>query len=210
MYSNFSQYGEGLKALFKKVFNGDVVLEQVDIAFEYAFKNTGGKLKFPFISLYPNSNIIIDKKNVAFPSYKEGMQFQNPMPTFNKNGEYKGTNERLAKNAKFIYIIIGYQIEVWGTDRLSTEQLMQELLFWLMENQEVEITYQGKNLTYSFDVDDQIIDNSDLSLYHSEGKIYRYTLGIQVHATLLRSENYFTVLHPSVDVIPTYKIKEEK
>lgn len=203
MFSNFSQYGEGLKKLFKEVFNGDTILQPVNTAFEYAFKNTEGKITFPFISLYPNTTIAIDKRNTAYPSYKEGLSFQNPLPTFTNTGEFKGTNERLAKNAKFIYIIIGYQIDVWGTDRLSAEQLMQELLFWLFENQEVEITYQGKKLKYSFDIDDQIVDNSDLSLYHSEGKIYRYTLGIQVHATLLRSENYFTVLHPNVEVEPT-------
>ena len=92
-----------------------------------------------------------------------------------------------------------------GTDRFSTEQLIQELLFWLFENQEITINYQKQNLKFSFDIDNQILDNSDLAQYHSSGKLYRYTLNIQAHCILLRSENYFTVLHPNVDVIPIKK-----
>lgn len=89
-----------------------------------------------------------------------------------------------------------------GTDRFSTEQLMQELLFWLYENLEIEAEYQGKTFKFTFDIDNQIIDNSDLAQYQSEGKLYRYSLNILAHITLLRSENYFTVLHPNIDVIP--------
>lgn len=113
MFSNFSLYGEALKELFKSVFNGTVILSPVDDAYNYAFKNTDGKIKFPFVSLYPNSNILLDKANISFPSYKEGLPFENPLELYTETGKSKGTTERLAKNTKFLYIIIGYQIEVW-------------------------------------------------------------------------------------------------
>ena len=51
-----------------------------------------------------------------------------------------------------------------------------------------------------FDLANDIIDNSDLASYQSNGKLYRYTYGIQIHATLLRSENYFTVIKPNIKV----------
>lgn len=89
-----------------------------------------------------------------------------------------------------------------GTDRYSTEQLMQEALFWLYENQEISTNYQKKNLSFTFIIGDEIIDNSDLAQYQSDGKLYRYSLNIQLQATLFRSENYFTVLHPNIEVIP--------
>lgn len=89
-----------------------------------------------------------------------------------------------------------------GTNRFDTEQLMQELLFWLYENQEVTTKYQGKDLKFSFDIDTQVIDNSDLTQYESEGKLYRYSLNILAHCILFRSENYFTVLHPNIKVEP--------
>lgn len=113
MFSNFSSYGEALKELFQQVFNGIVLLSPPDEAFDYAFKNTDGNIKFPFISFYPNNNVILDRKNIAFPAYKEGFQFENPLELYTETGKSKGTTERLSKNTKFLYIIIGYQIDVW-------------------------------------------------------------------------------------------------
>ena len=113
MFSNFSKYSEALKDLIKKVFNGIVQLAPVEEAFEYAYKNQDGKLTFPFISLYPNNVVTIDTKNNSYPSYKEGMSFQNPLQMYDELGNPTEVNERLAKNVKFLYIIIGYQIDVW-------------------------------------------------------------------------------------------------
>lgn len=200
MYSNFSKYGEALKKILEQVFNGAVVMEPVDTAFQYAIKQTNNNLKLPMISFYPDSTITLDKKNNAMPSYSEGLGFQNPLNIYNDDGSLKGTNERLAKNAKFLYIIIGYQLDVWATTRLEAEQVMQELIFWLYHNQQVQINYQGVDLVFSFDLGGEIIDNSDLLSYTNNGKMYRYTCGIQVHATLLRSENYFTVINPNIKV----------
>ena len=200
MYTNFSKYSEALQKLIQNVFSGSVILEPVDTAFQYAVKQTNDKIKFPMISIYPNSTIQLDRKNISMPSYKEGIPFQNPMKVYNEDGSLKGTNEKLAKNAKFLYIIIGYQIDVWATSRIEAEEVMQELLFWLHHNQQVEIEYQGMKLYFSFDLGSEIIDNSDLVAYQTNGKMYRFTYGIQTHATLLRSENYFTVIYPNIAV----------
>ena len=200
MYSNFSKYGEALKELLKKVFSGDVIMEPVDTAFKYAIQQTNNNLKLPMISFYPDNTINLDKKNISMPSYREGLEFQNPMPIYNDDGSLKSTSQRLAKSVKFLYIILGYQIDVWATTRLEAEEVMQELVFWLYQNQEVKTTYQGIDLTFSFDLADSIVDNSDLTSYTESGKLYRYTYGIRVHSTLMRSENYFTVLHPNVKV----------
>lgn len=200
MYSNFSKYGEALKKLIKEVFNGAVIMEPVETAFQYAIKQTENNLELPMISFYPDNTVQLDRKNNAMPSYDEGLQFQNPMPTYNKDGSFNKYNKRLAKNAKFLYIIIGYQIDVWATTRLEAEEVMQELVFWLFQNQQVSVEHLGVNLEFSFDLANEIIDNSDLVSYQTNGKLYRYTYGIQVHATLLRSENYFTVIKPNVEV----------
>ncbi len=200
MFSNFSLYGEALKKLLNSVFTGNVILEPVDTAFEYAIKQSGDDLKFPFISFYPNPNVQIDRKNNSMSNYSEGIEFQNPISIFNEDGSYKGTNERLSKLVKFLYILIGYQIDVWATSRLEAEQVTQELIFWLYHNQQISTEYQGVLLDFSFDVGDEIVDNSDLLSYNNRGKLYRYTYNIQVHATLLRSENYFNVIKPNIKV----------
>lgn len=201
MFSNFSKYGEALKELIKECFSGQVIMEPVDTAFDYAAKQTENDIKFPFISFYPDPNISIDKKNNSMPGYREGFQFQNPMNIYNDDGSFKETNERLAKNVQFLYIIIGYQLDVWASTRLEAEEVMQELLFWLHNNQQVQTKYQGVDLSFSFDIADSIVDNSDLASYSNSGKLYRYTTSIQIHAVLQRSENYFTILHPNIEVI---------
>lgn len=200
MYSNFSKYGEALKNLLKEVFNGDVIFEPVDTAFEYATKQTEGKLRFPFISFYPDNTIELDMKNNAMPNYDEGIQYKNPLPIYNEDGSLKGVSNRLAKNVEFLYIIIGYQLDVWATSRLDVETVMQELIFWLHRNQQVESKYEDETLAFSFSLDNNIVDNSDLTSYHTDGKLYRYSYNIQLHAVLSRSENYFTVLHPNIEV----------
>lgn len=196
----FTKYGEALKSLLKECFNGDVIMEPVDTAFDYAVKQTKNDLKFPFISFYPANTIYIDRKNSGMPAYHYGLDYQNPLPIYNDDGSLKGVNKRLAKNAEFLYIIMSYQIEVWATSRIEAEEVIQELLFWLYQNQQVEAEYNGEKLAFSFEIDDNIIDNSDLTSYATNGKMYRYTCGIDIQGTIIRSENYFTVIKPKVKI----------
>lgn len=209
MYSNFSKFGEGFKNLIGSVFNGDTIYAPVDEAFEYATKQTENKVRFPFISFYVNPNILLDNSNNSMDQYHDGINFQNPLKIYNEQGKEIGTNERLAKNQNFLYIILGYQIDIWGTDRYSTEQLAQELIFWLYENQQISTKLQGEDLNFTFEIDNQLIDNSDLALYQSQGKLYRFTLNINLQGVLLRTKNFFTLLKPKV-VVNELKMKGEK
>ena len=200
MFSNFGKFSEALKNILKSVFSGDVVIEPSNTAFQYATKETDNDLKFPFISIYPNSNIILDNKNNSMDQYHDGIDFQNPLSIYDEQGKHIGNNERLAKNQNFLYIIIGYQIDVWGTDRLSTEEVIQELVFWLYENQQITVKLMDEDLNFTFSIDNQIIDNSDLTSYQTQGKLYRYTLSIELQGVLLRTKNFFTLLHPIIKI----------
>lgn len=199
-HSSFSVYSEALQNLFKNVFNGDVIVKPANESFEYAIKQSENDLKFPFISFYPDNTMYLDNKNNAMPTYTEGMQYQNPMPIYNEDGSYKSTNDRLSKNAEYLYILIGYQIDIWGTNRYDTETLMKELLFWLLHNQQVISKYNGEDYYFTFSLNPEIVDNSDLTTYQTNGKLYRYTCSIQLQAALIRSENYFTVIKPNIKV----------
>ena len=200
MISSFSKYGEALKSLLKQCFNGDVIMEPVDTAFQYAMKQTENNLKFPFISFYPANTIYLDNKNSGMPAYHYGLEYQNPLPIYNDDGSLKGVNKRLAKNAEFLYIIMSYQIDIWALSRFEAEEVLKELLFWLYQNQQVEAEYNNQKLAFSFEIDDNVIDNSDLTSYMSNGKMYRYTCGIDLQGTIIRSENYFTVIKPNVKI----------
>lgn len=200
MGAPFTKYGEALKNLLKEVFNGDVIMEPVDTAFQYAVKQTENNLKFPFISFYHDNTIQLDNKNNGMPAYQYGLSYQNPLPVYDDNGDLKGTNNRLAKNVQFLYILMSYQIEVWALKRSEAEEVMKELLFWLYQNQQIDVNYNGELLSFSFTIDNNVIDNSDLTSYVNNGKMYRYTCGIEIQCTITRSENYFTVIKPNIKV----------
>ena len=208
MSSNFSIYHEAVKKLIQSAFSGQVVLEQVDAAYDNAIKQIKGNLEFPFISLYPTPTIELENTIYFFPSYHIGNQMFTQVPVFNDYGEYTGSDSRVAKNVKSLYINIEYQIDVWAIDRQTAEEVIRELMFWFYENQELSVTFYGQPLTFTFTVGNNIQDNTDLVNYESNGKIYRYTTNILLSTAIFRTENYFTVQKPKVDI--EYLISKEE
>lgn len=206
--SNFSMYHEALKKLIQSVFSGQVVLESVDTAYDNAIKQARGKLQFPFISIYPTPTIELENSKNSFPSYHIGNKMYTEVPVFDEYGKYIGSDNKVAKNVKSLYINIEYQIDVWAIDRQTAEEVIRELMFWFYENQELSVTFYGQPLTFTFTVGNNIQDNTDLVNYESNGKIYRYTTNILLSTAIFRTENYFTVQKPKVDI--TYLISKEE
>lgn len=211
--SNFSIYHEAVKKLIQSSFSGQVVLEQVDTAYDNAIKQVKGKMKFPFISLYPTPTIEFENSKNSFPSYNIGSPMFTQVPVFDDYGNYTGSDNRVAKNVKSLYINIEYQIDVWAIDRQTAEEVIRELMFWFYENQELSVVFYGQPLTFTFTVGNNIQDNTDLVNYESNGKIYRYTTNILLSTAIFRTENYFTVQKPKIDIttlISNKNVKEEK
>lgn len=202
-YSCFSIYHQALKDFIGSVFVGDVIFEPVDTAFDYAIKQTKGQVKFPFISIYPASNIEISDRNNNYIAIKEGRPLYQEVPIYDEQGKETGKTNKVSKNVKNLYINIEYQIDIWSVDRSSVEQVTQELLFWLYETRELSIKYYGKELYFTFTIGSNIVDNTDLVNYETSNKIYRMTLNILVTGSIYRTENYFNVL--STDITVEYK-----
>lgn len=206
--SNFTMYHEAFMQLMGQVFSGKVVLESVESAYDNAIKQIQGKLKFPFISIYPLPTINFDNSKNSFPSYNRGAPMFTELPLFDEHGEYIGTDDNYAKNVKTLYINIEYQIDVWAIDRPTAEEVIRELVFWFYENQEVSVNFYGQPLTFTFTVGNNIQDNTDLVNYESNNKIYRFTTNLLLSTAIFRTENYFTVKKPIVDI--KYKISEKE
>lgn len=198
--SSFSKFHQALLDSISKVFNGHVVLEPVDTAFDYAIKQSKGELKFPFISLYPASNIELSAKNNNFVAINHGVPMLREVPTYDENGNKTGTTNKVSKNVKNLYINIEYQIDVWAVDRQTVEEVTQELLFWLYENRELSVNYYGQELLFTFIIGDNIVDNSDLINYETNNKLYRMTMNIMVTGSIFRTENYFNALETKIDI----------
>ena len=201
MKSDFYGYGEALKDLIQKVFNGTVIYEPADTAFEYALNATKNNLKFPLISFYHDDNIDIDTGRNSFPTYNRGKLFERELRLRDENMKLTGnTSKKISKSVQNLYITMRYIIDVYGTDRISTERATQELLFWLFDNQQITFKYQGQTLNMSFDISPNIVDNTDLASYHSNGKLYRFSIAISSHIALFRSVDYFNVINPEIEI----------
>lgn len=199
--SDFSKYGDALKELIKQVFNGTVIYEPSDVSFEYALNQTKNNIKFPLISIYHDNTIQLDKQKISFPSYRRGKLFENKITVFDDNMKDTGEkNEKISKSVQNLYITLNHILDVYGTDRISTERATQELLFWLYENQQIKIKYYGQELNFTFDINPNIIDNTDLVQYHSNGKLYRMSIVISSNVALFRSVDYFNVLDPRIEI----------
>lgn len=204
--SNFSVYHQAVIDLIQSVFSGNVVLETVDTAYDNAIKQVKGNMTFPFISVYPSPTIEFDNSKNSYKSYHEGNKMFTEVPIFDDNGNYLGSDNRYAKNVKTLYINIEYQIDIWAINRQSAEEVIRELMFWFYENQEVSVNFYGQPLMFTFTVGNNIQDNTDLVNYENNGKIYRYTSSILLSTAIFRTENYFTVHKPVVNV--DYKVSE--
>lgn len=199
-YSCFTVYHQSLKDMLSKVFTGEVILEPVDTAFDYAIKQTGGNLKFPFISFYPAPNIEISSLNNNYVAIKDGAPMMVEVPIYDEQGKVTGTTNKVSKNVKNLYINIEYQLDIWSLDRQTVEEVAQELIFWLYENREISIKYYGKELYFTFIVGDNIVDNTDLVSYETNNKLYRMTMNIMVTGSIFRTENYFNALETKIDI----------
>lgn len=200
MASNFSIYHDAVKKLIQSVFSGQVVLEEVDAAYDNAIKQVKGKMEFPFISIYPTPTIEFDNSKNSFPSYHLGNRMYTEVPVFDEYNNYISSDNKVAKNVKSLYINIEYQIDVWAIDRQTAEEVIRELMFWFYENQELSVTFYGQPLTFTFTIGNNIQDNTDLVNYENNGKIYRYTTNILLSTAIFRTENYFTVHKPKIDI----------
>ncbi len=198
--SSFTMYHNALKDLISSVFSGPVVLESTDAAYDNALKQIKGKMTFPFISLYPLPTLEFDNSKNSFPTYHIGSPMYKELPLYDDYGEYKGTDDNYAKNVKTLYINIEYQVDVWAVDRLSAEEVIRELMFWFYENQELSVNFYGEPLIFTFTVGNTIQDNTDLVNYESNNKIYRFTTNVLLSTAIFRTENYFTVKKPSIDI----------
>lgn len=209
---HLERYDEAVTQLIRQIFAGQVVFAPDGNAKEYAIKQRDYEeksLEFPFISLYPDINYEIT--NNSFAQYQVGMAMQNKASVYDINtNQYKGDTSYVSKNVQHLYIDIDYQVDIWSLSRGEGLQVVQELLFWLYNQQEVKIKYYNEEFILSLVPPESFTDNSDLLQVETEGKLYRYTLVLTVHAAIYRSKNYFNVLEQVIELDKSENDKEEK
>ena len=75
-----------------------------------------------------------------------------------------------------------YQVDIYSDDRHSLDDLYVELLFFLLENPKLSVTfpYDGSETFSAYAVVDSVVNNTDLTQEEERGRRYRYTITLNV------------------------------
>lgn len=199
-YPHLERYDEALKQLIQQAFAGEVVFAPDGYAYKLALNQTDNKVEYPFISIYPSTEYTLADNN-GFGQYQLGMTINDTVDVRDVHtNKFMGKASYLSKNVQHLYIDIDYQVDIWALSRSEGLQVVQELLFWLWNQQEVKIKYYGQEFILSLVPPESFTDNSDLPQVETSGKIYRFTLNLLVHAAIYRSKNYFNVLEKVIEL----------
>lgn len=137
---HLERYDEAFRELLKQSFAGSVVLSTSEEFFKN-YRRTEKDMKLPAISIFPQPEYEINDQN-NFASYQVGHQFKSRVPVVDTDtNKIKDESLYMSKNIQALYIDIEYEIAVWSTLRSEALQIVQELIFWLYNQQEVKITY---------------------------------------------------------------------
>lgn len=191
--SHFARYDEGLKTFLKEFFVGDVIIAPPDEFWEFYIKNSNNNIALPAISLFPESYRFNTEQN-SFTRYQLGDTIQDRVEIINEDTNTKeGSTVLLSKKARALYYDITYQIHVWGFNRNDTLQLLQEILFPLYQHHEFQINYFNESYFQSYEIENDIINNSQIGMNQNNGTLYRYTITLITTAPIFDSKNYYNV-----------------
>lgn len=137
---------------------------------------------------------------------------------FNQVSFLKGQTVRLngdentVSKIKLLPIRIEWNIDVYAVDRYTCDEIVRELVFYLMSNSrfKVKVPY-GLDVDQNFDifVSPEISDNSDLIEFPNTGEFFRETISVYTENAHLYSSHrqYLTRVSPDVDVANRDKSK---
>lgn len=199
--SHFVRYDEGLKEFLKTFFVGDVIIAPVDEFWQIYTKNSEDHIQLPAVSIFPMNYDLNEEAN-SFPNYQIGTFIEDFAKDVDEatNGD-KGNTVRLSKAARALFYDIDYDIDVWAQNRNDALQLVQELLFPLMQHSEYQIRYFDTDYFINYKVDPNFENNSSYGMNQDIGLLYRYTIHLHTErCPIFDSKNYYNVLDNKLSV----------
>ncbi|WJZ23495.1 hypothetical protein LIS04_67 [Listeria phage LIS04] len=188
-------YTEALLAKFRGVFE-NTVIAQPDNFFEvlqkYQVSNNDSKEpKLPAISIYRTSASL---ESVAgnFSGVHTGRSTNYPTP-----------DKTTIHNVVTTPLRLEFLVEVWCKSRTTCDDLVSELVLWLKRDPNISfaIPKTDELQHYSVAILGEIIDNTELSDFENQGRLYRSTLTLVIdNAQLFNTYTKKTVLSSDVKI----------
>lgn len=207
---NFIRYDEGFKAFLKHFFIGDVVISRDDDFWEFITRETENNIKFPAISIWPTRYSLSSTMN-GFSGVQYGPFIEKAVEIKDEvTNESNGTTRMMSRSARVLYFDISYQVTVWGLDRPMALQLLQEILFPLKQINEYKITYFDQPYIVSYQIGNDVVDNSVFGLQWTQSDIYRYSFNVTTTGPVFDSKTYYNALSRFVTVKTRSKANEKE
>ena len=165
-----------------------VSISAPETLFSYRADNETGDFKLGFISLFRTGYSILTTGKT--PLSREGFKLI--------------ANEDMTENLRAIPISIAYQIDIYTRSREENDNLCRELIFKLVNNPKLKISipYKGVNKEHTFhlQLEDQVIDNSDIADHLEKGEKFRTTMNLEAINAYLFSYAHKDTLEIEIDV----------
>ena len=173
MKSPLFQYDKAVYDLIHSLFDR-VYYGSPDEIFSINAKRNGGKVLLPFISVYRLPDFSLDMANDSF--LRTGW-----ISNSTKTKGIEFPNQKVALHG--LPVTLEYQIEVYATKRDVCDGLIAELLLYLRSHPYVDVQIMDmgdKLLQFNFDLQDSVVDNTDITGFDESGRMYRMTITAEI------------------------------
>lgn len=112
-------------------------------------------------------------------------------------------------NGRTIPLRLEYMLELWSKEKSVLNDLIGQMLFYLYRkpNLEIQIPKSQETQVFSIAVDENIMDNTEVSEFDDKGKLYRATLTLIIDdAQLFNVYEKKTVLVVDADIFDGDKL----
>jgi len=196
-------YDEAVLNKFKGIFY-NTVYAQTDMAFQASAEldKNQGKMRLPLFSIYcMNYTISLDWLNWGRTRVGRRSRFTDT------------ENYTEMEREQTVPMRLEYQLDVWASTRSDLNDIVRELLFWIVQNPTfvVENPLNGEKYNFNLYISSDLQDNSDVMTHESRGRIYRMTIPLMVdEAVLFKVYDIKTVLEPLIEIEVVDDINELK
>jgi hypothetical protein len=166
----------------KAVFN-NVVYASTDESLSKCKQDNNGVLKLPLISVYRVANVWTDD--------------------LDHGHIWLGRSNHDGSRTLSFKLDITYQIDIWSVERLHTDGILCDLIFYLVDypNLSLDIPDHGHE---DFSLRITGIDSEiDTSSFEDTGRLYRNTITLESTVSVFRSTDSYNWVVKLVDILPS-------
>jgi hypothetical protein len=158
-------YDKAMENKLKKVFPNTVYAPTDKFYERYLLKDKNDNVKLPALSIWRTSHEFIPHNAKTQLSIA--------------NFGIRHDEEYLVRNIYSMQIILRYQLDIWAGTDIDRDDLMKEILFFLVSYPNIFIQYQGQKFEFPIQIEPPD-DITEIAEFESNGDLYRISIPLVV------------------------------